>query len=51
MRHLANDAEPEFSEIRVLRGLADVDANMPRFLRIYLAAVWSQAVATRKSPA
>jgi hypothetical protein len=40
MRHLASEAQPEFSEIRILRGLADIDADTPRFLRAYLAAAW-----------
>jgi hypothetical protein len=41
MRFLAREARPEFSEIRILRGMADVDGATPRFLRTYLAAVWS----------
>ena len=43
LRYLASEAQPEFSEIRILRGIADVDADMPRFLRAYLAASWSGA--------
>jgi 8-oxo-dGTP pyrophosphatase MutT (NUDIX family) len=39
--HLAKEAEPEFSEIRILRGIADIDPDTPRFLRAYLAAAWS----------
>jgi 8-oxo-dGTP pyrophosphatase MutT (NUDIX family) len=39
--HLAQDAEPEFSEIRILRSIADTAIDMPRFLRTYLAAAWS----------
>ena len=41
VRYLASEAQPEFSEIRILRGIADVDADMPRFLRTYLAAAWA----------
>jgi 8-oxo-dGTP pyrophosphatase MutT (NUDIX family) len=41
VRYLANEAQPEFSDIRILRSVADVDADMPRFLRAYLAAAWS----------
>lgn len=41
MRFLAREARPEFSDIRILRGVADIDADMPRFLRAYLAAAWS----------
>jgi hypothetical protein len=47
VRYLAGEAQPEFSEIRILRGIADVDADMPRFLRAYLAAAWSDA---RRAP-
>jgi 8-oxo-dGTP pyrophosphatase MutT (NUDIX family) len=39
--HLANEAEPEFSEIRILRNSADANLNMPNFLRAYLAWAWS----------
>jgi len=42
-RYLAGEAQPEFSEIRILRGIADIDADMPRFLRMYLAAAWAGA--------
>jgi 8-oxo-dGTP pyrophosphatase MutT (NUDIX family) len=51
VRHLANDTEQELSEIRILRGLADLDADMPRFLRTYLAAAWSEVTAACNSPA
>src|SRR6516164_9158325 len=47
-RYLAGEAQPEFSEIRILRGVADVDADMPRFLRAYLAAAWAEAAARSK---
>jgi 8-oxo-dGTP pyrophosphatase MutT (NUDIX family) len=40
VRHLASEAQPEFSEIRILRGIADVDPETPRFLRTYLASTW-----------
>jgi 8-oxo-dGTP pyrophosphatase MutT (NUDIX family) len=42
MRHLASEAQPEFSDIRILRSIADVDDDMPSFLRAYLAAAWSK---------
>lgn len=42
MRYLTSEAQPEFSDIRILRGNADVDGDMPGFLRAYLAAVWSE---------
>ncbi len=41
MGHLANEAQPEFSDIRFVRRPADVDPAAPRFLRAYLAGVWS----------
>jgi 8-oxo-dGTP pyrophosphatase MutT (NUDIX family) len=41
MRFLARETRSEFSEIRILRGVADIDADMPRFLHAYLAAAWS----------
>ena len=40
VRHLASEMQPEFSEIRILRGIADVEADTPRFLQAYLAAAW-----------
>src|SRR6516164_1033470 len=33
VRHLASETQPEFSEIRILRGIADVEADTPRFLQ------------------
>jgi NUDIX domain len=40
-RYLAGEAQPEFSELRILRGITDIDPGMPRFLRAYLAAAWA----------
>jgi hypothetical protein len=40
-RYLAGEAQPEFSELRILRGITDIDPDMPRFLRAYLAAAWA----------
>jgi 8-oxo-dGTP pyrophosphatase MutT (NUDIX family) len=36
MRYLAEQKEPEFSDIRIVRGAADFDPAMPRFLVAYL---------------
>jgi len=47
-RYLAGEEQPEFSEIRILRGIADIDGHMPRFLRAYLAAAWAEAAARSK---
>jgi 8-oxo-dGTP pyrophosphatase MutT (NUDIX family) len=41
MGHLANEAQPEFSDIRFLRGPADFEQAMPRFLTAYLMRAWS----------
>jgi 8-oxo-dGTP pyrophosphatase MutT (NUDIX family) len=42
LRHLANEAEPEFTDIRIVRGPADIDPAMPRFLVAYLESIWRQ---------
>jgi len=42
LRHLANEAEPEFTDIRIVRGPADVDPAMLRFLVAYLENIWRQ---------
>jgi 8-oxo-dGTP pyrophosphatase MutT (NUDIX family) len=39
--HLANEAQPEFSDIRFLHGPADFDPAVPRFLTTYLMRAWS----------
>jgi len=38
LRHLASEARPELSDIRIVRGTADLDPAMPRFVRAFLAA-------------
>jgi 8-oxo-dGTP pyrophosphatase MutT (NUDIX family) len=38
LRHLASEARPELSDIRIVRGAADLDPAMPRFVRAFLAA-------------
>jgi 8-oxo-dGTP pyrophosphatase MutT (NUDIX family) len=40
LRHLQNDANAEFSDIRIVNGRADLDPRMPRFLAAYLEDVW-----------
>ena len=42
MHYLASETQPEFSEIRIVRSLADLDAGMPRFLTAYLEKAWRQ---------
>jgi 8-oxo-dGTP pyrophosphatase MutT (NUDIX family) len=50
MRYLASEVQPEFSDIRILRSMADVDGDMPRFVRAYLAAVWSRQLSAMPTP-
>jgi 8-oxo-dGTP pyrophosphatase MutT (NUDIX family) len=50
VRYLASEVQPEFSDIRILRSMADVDGDMPRFLRAYLAAVWSRQLSAMPTP-
>jgi hypothetical protein len=38
--NLANQAQPEFSDIRVIRSASDVDAQMPVWMTAFLAHVW-----------
>jgi 8-oxo-dGTP pyrophosphatase MutT (NUDIX family) len=41
MHHLANEAQPEFTTVRIVRRPADVDPVTPRFFAQYLMAEWS----------
>jgi len=38
--HLAREAQPELSDIRIVRSAADLDHNMPRFVSAYLLHMW-----------
>jgi hypothetical protein len=40
MRHLASGPQPEFSDIRIVRGHADLAAAMPAFVVAFLESVW-----------
>ncbi len=42
MRHLENDRQPEFCDIRIVRGPGDLDPRMPRFMTAFLEAAWRQ---------
>jgi len=42
MRYLATQAQPEFSDICIVRGTADLNDRIPRFLIRYLEEVWRQ---------
>ena len=37
LKHLANEAQPELADIRIVRGPADFDPMMPRFVTAFLA--------------
>jgi 8-oxo-dGTP pyrophosphatase MutT (NUDIX family) len=41
LRHLAREAEPELSDIRIVRSPRDFDPAMPRFVIAYLTHVWA----------
>jgi 8-oxo-dGTP pyrophosphatase MutT (NUDIX family) len=43
MDHLSGEAQPEFTSIRIVRRLADLDPTTPRFYIEYLMAEWSGA--------
>jgi 8-oxo-dGTP pyrophosphatase MutT (NUDIX family) len=40
MRHLDSETQPEFSDIRIVRGPTDFHPRMPRFVVAYLEAMW-----------
>jgi hypothetical protein len=42
MGYLASETRPEFCDIRIVRGLDDLDARMPAFVVAFLQAMWRQ---------
>jgi hypothetical protein len=42
MDHLASEAQPEFTSIRIVRRPADLDPTTPRFYVEYFMAEWSR---------
>jgi len=42
MRHLASSPQPEFSDIRLVRGHGDLAAEMPGFVVAFLESVWRE---------
>jgi 8-oxo-dGTP pyrophosphatase MutT (NUDIX family) len=40
LEHLAREAEPELSDIRIVRGVADLDPMMPPFVSAFLRDIW-----------
>jgi 8-oxo-dGTP pyrophosphatase MutT (NUDIX family) len=41
LRHLASEAQPELSDVRIVRSAADLDPEMPRFVTAYLSHMWT----------
>jgi 8-oxo-dGTP pyrophosphatase MutT (NUDIX family) len=48
LEHLAREAEPELSDIRIVRGVADLDPMMPPFVSAFLCHVWDHE--TERAP-
>jgi 8-oxo-dGTP pyrophosphatase MutT (NUDIX family) len=48
LRHLAGEANPELSDIHILRGPADIRPSMPRFMAAFLRYVFGGAPATEE---
>lgn len=42
MRYLASEARPELADIRIVRGRADLDPRMPRYVTAFFDQVWRQ---------
>jgi hypothetical protein len=42
LAHLASEAHPELSDIRIVRGPADFEPAMPAFVTAFLSHVWSR---------
>jgi 8-oxo-dGTP pyrophosphatase MutT (NUDIX family) len=42
LRHLAREAQPELTDIRIVRGPADLDPMMPPFMTAFLMHAWRQ---------
>jgi 8-oxo-dGTP pyrophosphatase MutT (NUDIX family) len=40
LAHMAAEAHPELADVRIVRGVADLDAMMPEFIRDYLLEMW-----------
>jgi 8-oxo-dGTP pyrophosphatase MutT (NUDIX family) len=49
LANLAREREPEFADIRIARGPADLDPMMPPFVSAFLTHVWSQPRESRET--
>jgi 8-oxo-dGTP pyrophosphatase MutT (NUDIX family) len=43
MRHIRSEQQPELSDIRIVRGPAQLDARMPTFVQAFLQEEWRQS--------
>ena len=43
MRHITDERQPELSDIRIVRGPAQLDARMPTFVKAFLQEQWRQS--------
>ena len=41
LAHLAREAQPELADIRIVRGPADLDSVVPRYVTAFLTATWN----------
>jgi hypothetical protein len=41
LAHLAQEAQPELADIRIVRGPADLDPVVPPYVTAFLTAAWS----------
>ena len=44
LRHLASEPQPELSDIRIVRSVADFDPRMPGFVTAYLSHAWGREI-------
>lgn len=49
LRHLAGEAEPELSDIHILRGVDDIKPSMPRFMATFLRHMNGVSLSTERA--